>query len=96
MTRINAGILLDDETGTAAQDGTSTATNEAPSEADESALDRPEPDRPEPDQSELDQSIVPVPIAAAVAIGLCVAFTVVFGIFPAPIVDLAHKATLLF
>jgi formate hydrogenlyase subunit 3/multisubunit Na+/H+ antiporter MnhD subunit len=96
MTRINAGILLDDETGTAAQNGTSTATNEVPSEADESALDRPEPDRPEPDQSELDQSIVPVPIAAAVAIGLCVAFTVVFGIFPAPIVDLAHKATLLF
>jgi NADH-quinone oxidoreductase subunit N len=39
---------------------------------------------------------VPVPALAAVAIGLCVSVTVVFGIIPAPLVDLAHKATLLF
>jgi len=38
---------------------------------------------------------VPVPPMTAVAIGLCVAFTVVFGIFPAPILDFAHHATLL-
>lgn len=38
---------------------------------------------------------VPVPRLAAGAIGLCVAFTVVFGIVPAPIVDFAHQATLL-
>jgi NADH-quinone oxidoreductase subunit N len=37
----------------------------------------------------------PVPLMTAVAIGLCVAFTVVFGIFPAPILDFAHQATLL-
>ncbi len=39
---------------------------------------------------------VPVPVGAAVAIGLCVAVTVALGIFPAPLVDLAHHATLLF
>jgi NADH:ubiquinone oxidoreductase subunit 2 (subunit N) len=38
---------------------------------------------------------VPVPPMTAVAIGLCVAFSVVFGIFPAPILDFAHHATLL-
>jgi len=38
---------------------------------------------------------VPVPPMTVVAIGLCVAFTIVFGIFPAPILDFAHQATLL-
>jgi hypothetical protein len=37
-----------------------------------------------------------VPLAAAIAIGICVAVTVAFGIVPAPLVDFAHKATLLF
>jgi hypothetical protein len=37
-----------------------------------------------------------VPLGAAVAIGICVAVTVVFGIIPAPLVDFAHRATLLF
>ncbi|MGH9090542.1 MAG: hypothetical protein ACRDZR_04040, partial [Acidimicrobiales bacterium] len=39
---------------------------------------------------------VPVPALTAVAIGICVAVTVVFGVIPGPLVDLAHKATLLF
>ncbi len=39
---------------------------------------------------------VPVPPLAALAIGICVLVTVVFGVFPAPLVDFAHKATLLF
>jgi hypothetical protein len=39
---------------------------------------------------------IPVPVGAAVAIGICVAVTVVFGIIPAPLVDFAHRATLLF
>ncbi len=39
---------------------------------------------------------VPVPPLAAVAVGICVLVTVVFGVFPAPLVDFAHKATLLF
>ncbi len=40
--------------------------------------------------------VVPVPALTAVAIALCVAVTVVFGIIPGPLVDLAHQATLLF
>jgi NADH-quinone oxidoreductase subunit N len=43
-----------------------------------------------------DQSVVKVPATIAVAVGVCLAVTVVFGIVPAPIVDFAHKATLLF
>jgi NADH-quinone oxidoreductase subunit N len=39
---------------------------------------------------------VPVPAATAVAITLCVGVTVVFGVIPAPLVDFAHQATLLF
>ncbi len=37
----------------------------------------------------------PVPAAAAIAIAICVGVTVVFGIVPAPLLDFAHKATLL-
>ncbi len=39
---------------------------------------------------------VPVPVLTSVAIGLCVGFTVVFGIIPEPILNFAHQATLLF
>ncbi len=39
---------------------------------------------------------VTVPPLTWLAIGLTVAFTVVFGIIPGPIVDFAHQATLLF
>jgi NADH-quinone oxidoreductase subunit N len=38
----------------------------------------------------------PVGIPVAGCIALCVGVTVVFGIWPAPVVDFAHKATLLF
>ena len=38
---------------------------------------------------------VPVPVLTTAAIGICVAFTVVFGIIPGPIVNFAHQATLL-
>jgi hypothetical protein len=31
-----------------------------------------------------------------IAIALCLAVTVVFGLWPDPVVDFAHKATLLF
>ena len=47
----------------------------------------------EPDD---ERSVVKVPVGIAVAIGACLAVTVVFGIIPAPLVDFAHKATLLF
>jgi NADH-quinone oxidoreductase subunit N len=48
---------------------------------------------PEPSVAE---RVVAVPRLTVAAIGLCVAFTVVFGIIPGPIVDFAHQATLLF
>ena len=38
---------------------------------------------------------VPVPLLTALAIGTCVAFSVVFGISPGPVLDFAHHATLL-
>ena len=42
------------------------------------------------------RGVVPVPLLTTVALGLCVAFTVVFGIIPEPILNFAHQATLLF
>jgi NADH-quinone oxidoreductase subunit N len=41
-------------------------------------------------------SVVPVPALTTLAIGLCVAVTVVFGVWPAPLLDFCHHATLLF
>jgi NADH-quinone oxidoreductase subunit N len=49
-----------------------------------------------PSESVTDRGLVPVPALSRLAIGLSVAFTVVFGIFPGPILDFAHQATLLF
>jgi NADH-quinone oxidoreductase subunit N len=43
-----------------------------------------------------ERGAVPVPALTWVAIGLTVAFTVVFGLLPQPILDFAHQATLLF
>ncbi len=51
-------------------------------------------DPPPPEVSE--RGVVPVPLLSALCIGICVAFSVVFGVVPAPIVDFAHHATLLF
>jgi len=39
---------------------------------------------------------VKVPVTITVAVALCLAVTIVFGIIPAPLIDFAHKATLLF
>jgi NADH-quinone oxidoreductase subunit N len=49
-----------------------------------------------PDESVTRRGIVPVPALTWVAIGITVAFTVVFGVIPGPILDFAHQATLLF
>jgi len=43
-----------------------------------------------------ERGVVPVPPLSALCIGICVAFSVVFGIIPGPVVDFAHQATLLF
>jgi NADH-quinone oxidoreductase subunit N len=45
---------------------------------------------------EEEPTVVRVPALTGVSIGLCVAATVVFGIIPAPLVDFANRATLLF
>jgi NADH-quinone oxidoreductase subunit N len=52
-----------------------------------------EPDGHEPTER---PARVPVPALTALAIGLCMAVTVVFGILPTPLVSMAHGAHLLF
>lgn len=49
-----------------------------------------------PAESVVERGVVPVPGLTVLAVGLSVAFTVVFGIIPGPILDFAHQATLLF
>jgi NADH-quinone oxidoreductase subunit N len=49
-----------------------------------------------PVESVSQRGLVPVPGLTTVAIGISVAFTIVFGIIPEPILDFAHQATLLF
>ncbi len=51
-------------------------------------------EEPEPDEPDVER--IEVPAASAVGIGLCVGVTVVFGVIPGPLVDMAHQATLLF
>jgi NADH-quinone oxidoreductase subunit N len=49
-----------------------------------------------PVASVIERGVVQIPGLSALAIGVCVAFTVVFGIIPEPILEFAHQATLLF
>ncbi len=49
-----------------------------------------------PAASVIERGVVQIPGLSALAIGVCVAFTVVFGIIPEPILEFAHQATLLF
>jgi NADH-quinone oxidoreductase subunit N len=48
-----------------------------------------------PEADVIERGIQPVPSLTAIAIGLCVAVTVVFGIIPGPLLDFAQRATLL-
>jgi NADH-quinone oxidoreductase subunit N len=52
-------------------------------------------DAPAPEGEET-PSVVRVPVLTSIAIWTCVGVTVLFGIVPAPLLDLAHHATLLF
>jgi NADH-quinone oxidoreductase subunit N len=52
-------------------------------------------DAPAPGEETI-PSVVKVPLLTSVAIWTCVAATVIFGIVPAPLLDLAHHASLLF
>jgi NADH-quinone oxidoreductase subunit N len=80
-TRLNAALLLENEGGGAVSNG---AGDDGPTGEPAGGAEAGE------------RSRVAVPWPAMVAIGICVAVTVVFGIIPAPLVDFAHKATLLF
>jgi len=71
ITRLNAGLLLDDAPPAALEDDLVGATADT-------------------------ETAVKVPASVAVVIALCLGVTIVFGIIPAPVVDFAHKATLLF
>jgi len=52
-------------------------------------------DAPAPTGEEV-PSVVPIPAPTSVAIGLCLAVTIVFGVVPGPLLDFANHATLLF
>jgi NADH-quinone oxidoreductase subunit N len=84
VTRMNAGLLLDAE---------AAARTEV---AGEPSAPAGEPSAPELPGPPADRPPVPVPVGSEVAIALCTAVTVVFGFWPAPLVDLASKATLFF
>ena len=54
-------------------------------------------DRLDSSRSEgVDTGLEPVPVLTSIAIGLCVVPTIVFGIWAAPLADLAARATMLF
>jgi NADH-quinone oxidoreductase subunit N len=50
----------------------------------------------EADVKEEAEPSIRVPFGAAVGLFLCAGFTVFFGLYPAPLIDFAHRATLLF
>ena len=85
-TQLNAELLLDTAPGEVQVLDPSEDIVEADAVDDETAAE----------SAAEDTAKVPVPALAALAIGLCVAVTVVFGVIPAPLIDFAHKATLLF
>jgi NADH:ubiquinone oxidoreductase subunit 2 (subunit N) len=86
---LNAELLMDDDPATA------VGTLAEPVVA--SAVGSPAPEQAGSDlQAAEPAGRVRIPALSALAIGLCVAVTVVFGIIPGPLVDFAHQASLLF
>ena len=95
VERYNADLLIDAEPlAVEASNGhpNGSAAAEAPSAEDEATEDEAVEAEPAADG----ERRVAVPVLSAVAIGLCTAVTVVFGIIPAPLIDFAHQATLFF
>jgi len=95
---------VDDEDGAALGSGAPAAAHSPASGADTTGADSTTDtvaslsvltDAPPTDEV-TERGAVPVPLLTTVALGLCVAFTVVFGIIPEPILNFAHQATLLF
>ncbi len=81
VTELNAELLLDRD---AASSAPATESEEVAAAAETAEGESEETDLPR------------VPALTSVALALCVGVTVVFGVWPAPIVDFAHQATLLF
>ena len=83
------------ETPGAAQEPAPTLTllAEGP---DETAPDEIRDEMARDEMARDEMALSPVSGATATAIGLCVGVTVLFGVWPAPLVNLAHQATLLF
>jgi len=85
VTELNAELLLDRE-----------AASSAPAAEGEEAPAAAETGEGEAEAEAGDATLPRVPVLTSVALALCVGVTVVFGVWPAPIVDFAHQATLLF
>jgi len=103
ITRINTGLLIDDEMATEARNGAGAAPagGASASQVAQGTVAQGEAAQGEAAEGAAeggaaDDEVVPVPRLGALAIGLCVAVTVVFGIVPAPLVDFARQATLVF
>jgi len=91
VERINAELLIDDETITAEPAGRPGGVVVV--EPDEVLVEVVSPADATPAEG---ADRVRVPVLSTVAIGICVAVTVVFGVIPGPLVDFAHDATLFF
>ena len=104
ITRLNAGLLLDADPVTAVLVAENGAAGNGATPGDGSAGGVAAEVRPVAVAEVGDgveelppaPAVVKVPALTSVAIALCVGVTVVFGIIPGPLVDLAHQATLLF
>jgi formate hydrogenlyase subunit 3/multisubunit Na+/H+ antiporter MnhD subunit len=83
VTELNAELLLDRD-----------AASSAPAAEGQKAAAAVAAETAEGESEEL--ALPRVPVLTSVALALCVGVTVVFGVWPAPIVDFAHQATLLF
>jgi NADH:ubiquinone oxidoreductase subunit 2 (subunit N) len=88
VTALNQQILLDGETAPAEQGDVAVASGVAGVAGADADTAASEPDTlPETE---------PVPALSGLAIALCTGVTVLFGVWPQPLIDFAHQATLLF
>ncbi len=94
LDRLNAGLLLDRDPVTLALAGASVGQPAPPAGLGLGALG--EGGETLAVADEVTATPVRVPPLSAVAIGLCLAVTVVLGFWPGPLTSFAHHATLLF
>jgi formate hydrogenlyase subunit 3/multisubunit Na+/H+ antiporter MnhD subunit len=95
-----SGDPLDGNLPERAPTATGTATGTTPAPVDRADGNQPVADlqvlTDDAPSAEVEaRGLLPVPPLTAVAIGTCVAFSVVFGVLPGPVIDFAHHATLL-